>query len=290
MSYNGPALAPLNPGVILEAVQRDPVGMLLPLALSTGLFVAVLRAARRAGRPPKLAGWMLGPVLGVMLASVLSFHRLLQALEFARCAGNTWVCAQKLWVYHQELIYLPAPMASALAWGGLLLGGASLSRLGRPQGLRLGLLGGLLLALAGAVEGHRAMLGAWSLGQWTHSEANRALSWQLVQDSHLLRVSMLRYAGLLAALLLPVGLGPRAGRRQALGLALGLLAALLLAVWGMHGAMSARGWLDPDPWGPPVELARPWDGDYVPDKDTPPPFPARAWGVGVIEARYLERP
>ncbi|MCB9742320.1 MAG: hypothetical protein H6740_06970 [Alphaproteobacteria bacterium] len=257
-----------------------PLAYLIPLGLQVGFSALVWRAGAKVGRSPNFAGWLLGPAVGVIAAAL-------------------WLAAMGLGtgglLFDYAPLYAPdslsrwlIPLVLTLGLASLQLGVASRTRAARGAGLQapLGLAGALALGLAGLVEAHRCLNGAWVM--FYESESGR--HWPLVEESWQLKVWVLRYAVLISALLslavwrrrASVAPSAKEGLRAVL-LTFGVVAALALA-WISVDRMHDLGAAAPlHPWEAPRILEV--------DAETTPtvfiaPFPHRFEPNAVIDAYH----
>ncbi|MCB9764934.1 MAG: hypothetical protein H6739_34475 [Alphaproteobacteria bacterium] len=190
---------PIPPDFLLDLLRYDPLtaaAIVLPLAICAAGFGLVGFAAWRLRRPPNLPGWLLGPTAGLVAAAGVLGVSTPQAVTFIQAAEGRptlQLFGAMLTLQLHGMLLLPVLVLS----GSVLLGAAFVSaRRGSGRAAVLGLCGGLLLGLAGARWAHQEMVFAW-----LQAIDLSVLYWGDAADAWQLKVWLLRYVALLAAIL-----------------------------------------------------------------------------------------
>jgi hypothetical protein len=132
-----------------------PAAAVWATVLSGLVSLAVVSVARRRGTQPNLAGWMVGPALGVLWLTL--------SCNLPWQPGSTAVLEVRSQLFAQWLFLPLLELGRGLVGVGLVLVLSALTRCARAAGQmpRLALLGALTVCAGGVAECTRLVLHAW---------------------------------------------------------------------------------------------------------------------------------
>jgi hypothetical protein len=230
---------PLDPEQVPLGLEHIQALTLAAPGLLLVVMLAMLIGARLAGGRLTRAGWEVPGTIALALSTWTLWTLLpddpIRVSDFLLdIAGRGWLGGP-----YNSLALAMESFTMSLASMGLVLGLVSLSPFAKRSGHSLALAshGALLIALAGIVECHRAILAAWELGQYLEAQAawslRRRLLWAGLFTA-VLPVLALRRSRLLPGAAPSRHLGP-ALRGVQLALLLLCIAVIDRSVSGQYG-------------------------------------------------------